>query len=78
MAIEPRGAELTSAGDVRIRRALLSVSDKRGLVDFARGLGELGVEIISTGGTASELAGEGIETRAVEEYTGTSMSAARR
>ncbi|MDQ5833143.1 MAG: bifunctional phosphoribosylaminoimidazolecarboxamide formyltransferase/IMP cyclohydrolase [Actinomycetota bacterium] len=70
MAIEPRGAELTAAGDVRIRRALLSVSDKRGLVDFARGLGDLGVEIISTGGTANELAGEGIETRAVEEYTG--------
>ena len=70
MAIEPRGTELTAAGDVRIRRALLSVSDKRGLVDFARGLGDLGVEIISTGGTASELAGERIETRAVEDYTG--------
>jgi phosphoribosylaminoimidazolecarboxamide formyltransferase / IMP cyclohydrolase len=70
MAIEPRGTELTSAGDVRIRRALLSVSDKRGLVDFARGLGELGVEIISTGGTASELARGGIDTRAVEDYTG--------
>ena len=45
------------------------MSDKRGLVDFARGLAELGVEIVSTGGTASELAEEGIETRAVEDYT---------
>ena len=70
MVIEPRGTELTAAGDVRVRRALLSVSDKRGLVDFARGLGNLGVEIVSTGGTASELARQGIDTRAVEDYTG--------
>jgi phosphoribosylaminoimidazolecarboxamide formyltransferase/IMP cyclohydrolase len=55
---------------VRIRRALLSVSDKRGLVDFARGLKELDVEILSTGGTARELGEAGIETRAVEDYTG--------
>ena len=53
-----------------MRRALLSVSDKRGLVDFARGLAELEVEIISTGGTARELAAEGIEARPVEDYTG--------
>jgi phosphoribosylaminoimidazolecarboxamide formyltransferase/IMP cyclohydrolase len=55
---------------VQVRRALLSVSDKRGLVDFARGLADLGVEIVSTGGTAGELAGEGIEVRSVEDYTG--------
>src|SRR5215211_9020186 len=70
MSIEPRGTELTAPGDVRIRRALLSVSDKRALVDFARGLAELDVEIVSTGGTARELAEEGIETRAIEDYTG--------
>src|SRR5215210_1009153 len=70
MSIEPRGTELTAPGDVRIRRALLSVSDKRGLVDFARGMADLGVEIVSTGGTANELADEGIGTRAVEDYTG--------
>jgi phosphoribosylaminoimidazolecarboxamide formyltransferase / IMP cyclohydrolase len=70
MSIEPRGTELTAAGDVRIRRALLSVSDKRALVDFARGLAELGVELVSTGGTARDLAEEGIETRPVEDYTG--------
>ena len=67
---EPRGVELTAPGEVRIRRALLSVSDKRGLVEFARGLAELGVEIVSTGGTARELAEEGIDARAVEDYTG--------
>jgi len=70
MSIEPRGTELTAPGDVRIRRALLSVSDKRALVDFARGLAELDVELVSTGGTARELAEEGIETRAIEDYTG--------
>ena len=63
--------ELTAPGEVRVRRALLSVSDKRGLVDFARGLAELGVEIVSTGGTAARAwRGEGIEVRAVEDYTG--------
>jgi phosphoribosylaminoimidazolecarboxamide formyltransferase / IMP cyclohydrolase len=67
---EPRGAEPAAPGEVRIRRALLSVSDKRGLVDFARGLAELGVEIVSTGGTARELEEVGIDTRPVEDYTG--------
>ncbi len=57
-------------GPVRVKRALLSVSDKRGVVDFARGLVELGVEIISTGGTANELADAGIEVRGIEEITG--------
>jgi phosphoribosylaminoimidazolecarboxamide formyltransferase / IMP cyclohydrolase len=70
MSIEPRGTDVTAPGEVRIRRALLSVSDKRGLVDFARGLAELDVEIVSTGGTAGELAAEGISTRPVEDYTG--------
>jgi phosphoribosylaminoimidazolecarboxamide formyltransferase/IMP cyclohydrolase len=68
--IEPRGAEPAAPGEVQIRRALLSVSDKRGLVDFARGLVELGVEIVSTGGTARELEEHGIDTRPVEDYTG--------
>ena len=70
MSIEPRGTEVTAPGEVQVRRALLSVSDKRGLVDFARGLAELDVEIVSTGGTASQLEEEGIETRAVEDFTG--------
>jgi phosphoribosylaminoimidazolecarboxamide formyltransferase/IMP cyclohydrolase len=69
-ATEQEGTGVTAPGEVQVRRALLSVSDKRGLVDFARGLVELGVEIVSTGGTAGELREQGIETRAVEEYTG--------
>jgi phosphoribosylaminoimidazolecarboxamide formyltransferase / IMP cyclohydrolase len=69
MATERGATEVSAPGDVRIRRALLSVSDKRGLVEFARGLAALGVEIVSTGGTARDLADEGIDTRAVEEYT---------
>jgi phosphoribosylaminoimidazolecarboxamide formyltransferase / IMP cyclohydrolase len=67
---EPRGVEPAAPGEVRIRRALLSVSDKRGLIDFARGLVDLGVEIISTGGTARELEENGIDARPVEDYTG--------
>jgi phosphoribosylaminoimidazolecarboxamide formyltransferase / IMP cyclohydrolase len=69
-AAESIPTEVVQPGEVRIRRALLSVSDKRGLVDFARGLKELGVEILSTGGTARELGEAGIETRSVEDYTG--------
>jgi phosphoribosylaminoimidazolecarboxamide formyltransferase/IMP cyclohydrolase len=71
MADSQRPAVDTVApGEVGIRRALLSVSDKRGLVDFARGLVELGVEIVSTGGTARELEEHGIDARPVEDYTG--------
>jgi phosphoribosylaminoimidazolecarboxamide formyltransferase/IMP cyclohydrolase len=62
--------EVTQPGAVRVRRALLTVSDKRGLVDFARGLAELGVEIVSTGGTARELESAGIGTRSIDDYTG--------
>ena len=63
-------AETVSAGEVRVRRALLTVSDKRGLADFARGLVELGVEIVSTGGTAAQLAADGVQVRTIEDYTG--------
>jgi phosphoribosylaminoimidazolecarboxamide formyltransferase/IMP cyclohydrolase len=55
---------------VRVRRALLSVFDKSGLVDFARGLEALGIEIVSTGGTASALRDGGIDVRMVEDLTG--------
>ncbi len=61
---------MTQPGDVRVRRALLSVSDKRGVVDFARGLAGLGVELVSTGGTARELTAAGLEVRAIEDFTG--------
>src|SRR4051794_19814568 len=62
--------ETVAPGEVRVQRALITVSDKRGIVDFARGLAELGVEIVSTGGTAKFLAAAGIESRAIDEYTG--------
>jgi len=53
-----------------IKRALLSVSDKTGIVDFARSLSEKGVELLSTGGTAKLLAADGIPVTEVSEYTG--------
>ena len=57
-------------GEVQVARALLSVSDKAGIVEFARGLAELGIEIISTGGTAQALADAGIESRSITDLTG--------
>src|SRR5579863_8787325 len=57
-------------GEVQVSRALLSVSDKTGLVEFARGLAELGIEIVSTGGTARELTGAGLQVRQISELTG--------
>ena len=53
-----------------VRRALLSVSDKIGIVDFARALAALGVEILSTGGTHKLLAQNGVPVREVSDYTG--------
>jgi phosphoribosylaminoimidazolecarboxamide formyltransferase / IMP cyclohydrolase len=61
---------MTQPGDVRVRRALISVSDKRGVADFARGLADMGVELVSTGGTAHELREAGLEVRAIEDFTG--------
>jgi len=55
---------------MKIRRALLSVSDKTGLVDFARGLLTHGVEILSTGGTAQLLKLNGVAVAEVQDYTG--------
>ena len=54
----------------RIGRALISVSDKRGIVEFSRALSALGVELISTGGTASLLRGNRIAVKDVSEITG--------
>jgi phosphoribosylaminoimidazolecarboxamide formyltransferase/IMP cyclohydrolase len=64
------GVERAAPGEVRVRRALLSVSDKHGIVELARGLAALGVELVSTGGTSRELAGAGIAVRAIEDFTG--------
>jgi phosphoribosylaminoimidazolecarboxamide formyltransferase/IMP cyclohydrolase len=54
----------------QLRRALLSVSDKAGIVDLARALSAQGVELLSTGGTASLLAAQGIAVREVAAHTG--------
>jgi phosphoribosylaminoimidazolecarboxamide formyltransferase / IMP cyclohydrolase len=54
----------------KIKRALISVSDKLGLAGFARGLTSLGVEIFSTGGTRKHLESEGIPVRDISDYTG--------
>ena len=53
-----------------IRRAILSVTDKTGLVDFARRLSTLGIELISTGGTAKLLRDSGIAVKDISELTG--------
>ena len=55
---------------VPIRRALISVSDKTGLVDFARALAARGVEILSTGGSAKAIRDAGVAVREVSEHTG--------
>lgn len=54
----------------KIRRALISVSNKDGILDFAKGLSELGIEILSTGGTAKLLRDGGLKVKDVSEFTG--------
>jgi phosphoribosylaminoimidazolecarboxamide formyltransferase / IMP cyclohydrolase len=54
----------------RVSRALLSVSDKTGLIEFARSLAARGVELVSTGGTAKAIAAAGLRVRDVSELTG--------
>ncbi|OYU60429.1 MAG: bifunctional phosphoribosylaminoimidazolecarboxamide formyltransferase/inosine monophosphate cyclohydrolase, partial [Bradyrhizobium sp. PARBB1] len=54
----------------RVTRALLSVSDKTGLIDFAKALADQGVELVSTGGTAKAIAAAGLQVKDVSELTG--------
>ena len=56
--------------DVKIKTALVSVSDKDRVVDFAKKLSEMGVKIISTGGTAKKLSEAGISVVGIESVTG--------
>ena len=56
--------------DLKIKTALVSVSDKNGVVEFAKAIAEMGVKIISTGGTAKALASAGIKVTGIEEVTG--------
>ncbi|NWP05584.1 bifunctional phosphoribosylaminoimidazolecarboxamide formyltransferase/IMP cyclohydrolase, partial [Escherichia coli] len=55
---------------VKIRRALLSVSDKTGIVELARALAAQGAELVSTGGTATALRDAGLEVRDISDLTG--------
>jgi len=55
---------------MKVTQALLSVSDKRGAVDFARGLAQLGIKLLSTGGTAKLLRDAGLDVTDVSDYTG--------
>jgi phosphoribosylaminoimidazolecarboxamide formyltransferase/IMP cyclohydrolase len=59
-----------SSSTSKVQRAILSVTDKTGLVDFARQLSRLGVELISTGGTAKLLREAGIQVKDISELTG--------
>ncbi|MEX2574241.1 MAG: bifunctional phosphoribosylaminoimidazolecarboxamide formyltransferase/IMP cyclohydrolase [Balneolaceae bacterium] len=68
MALQPLDHLPTTP--LKIKRALLSVSDKTGLIPFARKLSGLGIELISTGGTARAMREAGIEVRDVSEITG--------
>ena len=62
---------MTPSSDLKpIRRALLSVTDKTGLIDFARTLATFGVELVSTGGTARALREAGLEVRDISDLTG--------
>src|ERR1700686_5864146 len=54
----------------RVTRALLSVSDKSGLIEFARALSGHGIELVSTGGTAKAIAAAGLKVADVSELTG--------
>src|SRR5947199_9840420 len=56
--------------DHRVTRALLSVSDKSGLIEFARALADRGVDLVSTGGTANAIAAAGLKVTDVSELTG--------
>src|ERR1700744_3902757 len=67
---QPMSVPATVSEELQVRRALLSVSDKTGIVEFARGLTELGIEVISTGGTARALTENGIRVRSISELTG--------
>ena len=61
---------MTDTGLARVRRALISVSDKSGIVDFAGTLLEMGVQLLSTGGTYRLLREHGLEVTEVSDYTG--------
>jgi phosphoribosylaminoimidazolecarboxamide formyltransferase/IMP cyclohydrolase len=68
--LKPASEDASDAGLRVIRRALLSVTDKTGLVEFARALAKHGVELVSTGGTAKALREAGLMVRDISDLTG--------
>ncbi len=69
-SVEPVGMLAPASAGPQVNRALLSVSDKTGIIEFARGLAELGIELVSTGGTARELIQAGVPVRSIADLTG--------
>ena len=61
---------MTASTTVAVRRALLSVSDKTGLIDLARALAARGIELLSTGGTAKAIRDAGLPVNDVSDLTG--------
>ena len=59
--VEGEGGAAPAGEPLRVRRALVSVSDKTGVAEFAAGLASLGIEIVSTGGTADALREAGVD-----------------
>jgi phosphoribosylaminoimidazolecarboxamide formyltransferase / IMP cyclohydrolase len=72
IVLDPFSKSTSSDNDtpLTVKRALISVSDKKGIVEFAKALREFGVEIISTGGTFTALKTAGIEVQSVSDVTG--------
>ena len=69
-AITEEGGSAPIGAPIKVQRALVSVSDKTGVVDFARALRDLDIEVLSTGGTAAALRDAGLEVTDVSEFTG--------
>lgn len=70
MANNPDGRNYKERDQVKIRRALISVSDKTGLIELAKGLTAQGVQLVSTGSTAKQIAEAGLAVKEVSEVTG--------
>ena len=70
MATNPDGRNYKERDQVKIRRALISVSDKTGLIELANGLSAQGVQLVSTGSTAKQIADAGLAVKEVSEVTG--------
>ena len=70
MATNPDGRNYIERDQVKIRRALISVSDKTGLIELAKGLSAQGVQLVSTGSTAKQIADAGLAVKEVSEVTG--------